>query len=116
MNPNQTHQSVPGAGGIPQQPVSPSPEKKGMRGLLLAVVVVFLVLIAGYFLYKSMGGAPIENNLAPTTGTADTVVVGSQASTIDPNTVQGTSIDLTDIEKDLNATDLNTLSADLNAI
>jgi hypothetical protein len=70
---------------------------------------------------EKMEGGEMMDDKAPTTeGTANTGVGGGDTpelqAAVDTNTVQGTSIDLSDIEKDLNATDLESLVADLNAI
>jgi len=117
MNPENTNQQAginptPGA----QTPLSPAPGEKGL-GKVIALVVIILVLLAGGYFLMQNG----DENVFPVDTVApiveETTVGGTlEASAVDPNTVQGTSIDLTDIEKDLNATDLDALSADLNAI
>ena len=96
--------------------MTPPSAKNGAGGVVVLVVLIIVLLAGGFFLMQSMRKnsmqsdtvAPLVENTVSATAEVET--------TIDPNTVQGTSIDLSDIEKDLNATDLETLSADLNAI
>jgi cbb3-type cytochrome oxidase subunit 3 len=96
--------------------MSPAPTKSGIGGVLVLVALIIVLLAGGFYLMQSMKKDAMESDtvapLAENTATAPAVA----ETTVDPNTVQGTSIDLGDIEKDLNATDLETLSADLNAI
>lgn len=117
MNPENTNQPVgatPTAGV--QTPLSSMPENKGLGKVIALVVIILILLAGGYFLMKSMDESPMPiDTIAPIVEDT-TMEANLEASAVDPNTVQGTSIDLTDIEKDLNTTDLDALSADLNAI
>lgn len=124
MNPDTTNQPSQPAGIPPVQgtpaPMASAPEKGGMGGVIALVIIVLALLAGGYFLMQKMGGdsmmAPevvspvVENTEAPSAPGAE-----SQAA-VDSNTIQGTSIELSDIEKDINTTDLDALTADLNAI
>jgi hypothetical protein len=121
MNPENMNQPAtpigsPSAGGG-QIPMMPQPEKKGVGGVILLVIIILALLAGGYFLMGKMRGdsmmkegVPIDTTSAPMEGSSDT------AANVDPNTVQGTSTELSDIEKDLDTTDFDTLSADLEAI
>jgi flagellar basal body-associated protein FliL len=113
MNPENTNQPV---GTTPQaQPVfQPAPEKKGVAGVVLLVIIILGLLAGGYYLMNSMKASQaIPENVGTSVPTASEPVAQSD---VDPNTVQGTSVSVSDIEKDLNATDLDSMVADLNAI
>lgn len=117
MNPDNQNQATPlppAGAGVP--PVTPPPAKSGVGGVIVLVVLIIVLLAGGFFLMQNMKkDATQSDTVAPLVeDTASAPAVAE--TTVDPNTVQGTSIDLSDIEKDLNATDLDTLSADLNAI
>jgi hypothetical protein len=117
MNPENTNQPM---GAMPNPTPQPMPEKKGVGGVVLLVVIILALLLGGYFLMSNMRKAPaMPDNVgaampAGDGAMGDSSMVGGDA--VDPNTVQGTSINIQDIEKDLNATDLDSLVADLNAI
>ncbi len=125
MNPDNTNQPA----GLPPvtptpSPMMPVPEKHGTGGIIMLVLIVIVLLAGAYFLMNRIGAQPMPMEATMPVGTesmgAPTMVGGdaqvSASAETDPNTVQGTSVDLSEIEKDLNATDLDTISADLNAI
>lgn len=87
----------------------PSAQKKeGGFGSTLAIIVIILILIAGGVYYFTVGISTVD----------DTAVEGDAAADVAALNEQGTSDNLTDIEADLNATDLSGLdnaAADVDA-
>lgn len=120
MNPDTTNQPSQPA-GMPGStaPLSPMPEKKGAAGVIMLVIIVLVLLAGGYFLMQKMNeDSMVAPDIASTVqNTAETgAPATSDQVAVDPNTIQGSGTSLTEIEADLNATDLDSLSADLNAI
>ena len=117
MNPDTTNPPQPMNTPSPAPAPTPAPEKSGMGGVIALVIIVLALLAGGYFLMGKMKTKQLPESIpTATTQTAPTTDSAPEAAAVDPNTIQGTGTDVADIEKDLNATDLDTLSADLNAI
>ncbi len=114
MNPENTNQPT---GTVPpaQPTLQPAPEKKGVAGIILLVVIIIALLAGGYYLMQNMKApSTMPENVGSASPTAPESVTSN--NDVDPNTVQGTSVSVSDIEADLNATDLDSMVADLNAI
>lgn len=81
-------------------------------GPLVGVAIIVIVLIVGgFYFWKTKINVPAPTDQLPTIqsgGEADAVV--NQLQT------QGTSDEINAIEKDLNATDLNTIDSDLGSV
>lgn len=87
-------------------PVPPMPEEKKSTGAIISIIVIVLILAAGAYYFLKQVPAPSEmNTLTPAGTEAD--------QTISALTTQGTSTNLTDIQKDLDATNLSGLDAGL---
>ena len=84
-----------------------TPEEKKSVGATVSVIIIVLVLaLGGYYFLKQI---PTSSDvLTPAETQADSAI--SSLST------QGTSTDLSDIQKDLDATDLSGLDAGLSDI
>lgn len=81
-------------------PEAPKTKKEGGVGSIIAIIVIILILIAGgyyYFTTSITAGLPAEGDGA---AAEDAIAALNE---------QGTSDNLTDIEADLNATDLSGL-------
>lgn len=89
---------------------APSPEK-GPIGAKISIIIVVLVLAFGayYFLRQ----VPVDEGMGDTLLTPAEVQGDSAISNL---SAQGTSTDLGDIQKDLDATDLSGLDAGLGDI
>ena len=89
--------------------VTPSPEK-GPIGAKISIIIVVLILAFGaYYFLKQV---PVEEGL-------DTLLTPSEVQSdaaISNLSAQGTSTELSDIQKDLDATDLSGLDAGLSDI
>ena len=96
---------IPKAETINTAAQTPASEEKGSTGPVISIVVIVLVLAFGAFYFLKQVPLADNSTLTPAEIQADQAI--STLST------QGTSIDLTDIEKDLNATDLSGLDAGL---
>lgn len=88
---------------------TPSPEK-GPVGAKISIIIVVLILAFGayYFLRQ----VPVEEGI----GSLLTPAEVQNDATISNLSAQGTSTDLGDIQKDLDATDLSGLDAGLGDI
>ncbi|MEK7568948.1 MAG: hypothetical protein AAB497_02445 [Patescibacteria group bacterium] len=88
---------------------APSPEK-GPIGAKISIIIVVLILAFGaYYFLKQV---PVEEGL-------DTLLTPSEVQSdaaISNLSAQGTSTELSDIQKDLDATDLSNLDAGLSDI
>lgn len=81
------------------------PEKKS-AGTIISIIIIVLVLAYGAFYFSKQVPLPTGNEeLTPSEIQAD--------QTISSLSKQGTSTDLTDIQKDLEATDFSGLDAGL---
>lgn len=100
MNPNETQMNTPMT--PPQAPQTPSPEHKSLGGLIGIVVIIGILLVGGLYIW----GKTIVENGADTTTDAQTEALNSQSS----------STKASDIEADLNATNLEGLDAELTDI
>ena len=104
---DQTQQNPTGTpGGTPQ-------EEKSMGPLIGSVIIVAIIVIGGIYFWMTRSAE------TPTPALPETAPLG-QTTTPDQETAallnQGTSDNTADIEKDLNATDLNNLDAGMNDI
>jgi hypothetical protein len=98
--------------------MNPMPGKKSM-GPWIGIVIVALVLIAGalYALMDSKRSKVKEQGSAMTLPVYEAAGGGAGAdATISALTAQGTSSDLSDIQQDLEATDLSSLDAGLGDV
>lgn len=84
-------------------------EKKSVGAIVSIIIIVFVLAFGAYYFLKQV---PVESEnesrLVPSETQVDTTI--SNLST------QGTSTELSDIEKDLNATDLTGIDAGLSDI
>lgn len=88
---------------------APSPEK-GPVGVKISIIIVVLILAFGaYYFLKQV---PVEEGF----GSLLTPTEVQNDATISNLSAQGTSTDLGDIQKDLDATDLSGLDAGLGDI
>jgi flagellar basal body-associated protein FliL len=91
---------------------TPMPEEKSSMTSIASIILIVVVLAAGAFYFFKQVPVPTEQtpatNTTPAQEQADATVSGLSA--------QGTSTDLTDIQKDLNATDLSGVDAGLSDI
>ncbi len=87
------------------------PEEKKSIGPAMSIVIIVIVLAIGayYFLNQVPVEEGINALLTPAEMQADTTLSGLSSA-------QGTSTDLADIQKDLDATDLSDLDAGLSGI
>lgn len=86
----------------------PVPEEKKSTGAIISIIVIVLILAAGaYYFLKQV---PLTDNviLTPAETQAD--------ASISALSTQGTSTDLADIQKDLDATNLSGLDAGLSDV
>lgn len=94
---------------------TPMPEEKKPTGAIISIIVIVLVIAVGayYFLRQ----VPIKEEVPSPTPSAPAVSV---EESIDATTAslaaQGTSTDIADIQKDLNATDLSNVGTGLSNI
>lgn len=83
------------------------PAEKKSTGAIISIIIIVLVLAYGAFYFSKQLPSPAENaGLTPSEMQAD--------QTISSLSKQGTSTDLADIQKDLEATDFSGLDAELN--
>ena len=85
------------------------PEEKNSTGSIISIIVIVLVLAFGAYYFMKQVPAVTE------TGTVTSAEMQSD-SVISSLSTQGTSTDLTDIQKDLDATNLSGLDAGLGDI
>ncbi len=123
MNPMNQNPVNPIGGGMPN-PGMPNPMMggnmpTGVKKTSWIALAVFVILTAGfvyyYFFYAWQGGTPETN---PDTQPVRRMMVEEDNATMMLQD-QSASDDLNDIEKDLNATDLNSLdkeTADINSL
>lgn len=88
---------------------TPMPEEKTSTGSIIGIIVIVLVLAFGAYYFFKQVPMPAENEvLSPSEVAGDTSLSGL--------TTQGTSTELGDIQKDLDATNLTGLDAGLSDI
>lgn len=86
-----------------------TPEEKKPLGTMISIVIVVLVIAFGaYYFLKQVPTATENVILTPAEIQAD--------ATISSLSAQGTSTDLSDIQKDLEATDFSNIDAGLSDI
>lgn len=102
--------------GMGSAPMMPAPEEKRSTGALIGIVIIVLILIAGaLYAFMNSKNSPPE----PATMNQDQAMMvkpsleSTTDATISALSSQGGSTDLTDIQKDLNTTDLSGLDAGL---
>lgn len=89
---------------------TPMPEEKKSVGTMISIIIVVLILAFGaYYFLKQV---PVEEGI----GSLLTPAEVQNDATISNLSAQGTSTDLGDIQKDLDATDLSGLDAGLSDI
>lgn len=88
---------------------TPAVEEKSPTGAIISIVVIVLVLAFGaYYFLRQVPAAPGGQVLSPSELTAD--------QTISDLSAQGTSTELSDIQKDLDATDFSNIEVGLSDI
>ncbi len=85
------------------------PEEKKSVGAIISIIVIVLVLAFGAYYFLKQVPAPADN------GTLTSAETQADAS-ITALSTQGTSTEIADIQKDLDATDLSGIDAGLNDI
>lgn len=90
--------------GLPQ-------EEKSMGALIGSIIVIAVIVLGGIYFWVTRSGESTTPTEAPTLGQA---VKPDEATAA--LLVQGTSTEISDIEKDLNATNLNDIDAGMNDI
>lgn len=89
-------------------------EAKGSTGIITSVIVIVLVLGFGAYYFLKQVPATTET---PTTGTTTT---DASKTAVDPTvsalSTQGTSTNINDIQKDLNATDLSNVGSGVSNV
>lgn len=89
-------------GGTPQ-------EEKSVGALIGSIIIIVIIVIGGIYFWATQ-----EKMMPLDTPTQMENMMGDQSTNM--LLEQGTSDELSDIEKDLNATNLNNLDAELNDI
>lgn len=90
-----------------QMPPMPA-EKKSTGPVISIIVIVLVVAFGGYYFLKQVPLSTDSGTLTPAETQAD--------ASISALSTQGTSTELADIQKDLDATDLSGLDAGLSDI
>lgn len=91
--------------------VSGQPEEKGAAGITIGIIIVVLVLVFGaYYFFKQVPviDESVGASLTPKEMAAD--------ETVSALSSQGTSTEISDIQKDLNATDLSNVGTGVSNI
>lgn len=92
---------------------TPMPQEKNQVGPIISIIVIVLVLAFGaYYFLKQV---PVATETATGTGALTPAETQADAS-ISSLSTQGTSTDLADIQKDLDATNLSSIEAGLSDI
>lgn len=86
----------------------PMPEEKKPVGAIISIIVIVLILAFGAYYFMKQVPAGTTDSLTPAETQADQAI--SALST------QGTSTELADIQKDLDATNLTGLDAGLSDV
>jgi len=90
-------------------PVGTPPEEKSVGALIGSIIIVVIIVIGGIYFWASQEPAPL-----PIDPAIDNVLVPDQQTEILLN--QGVSDEISDIEADLNATNLDNLDAEMGDI
>ena len=101
--PSQEEQVVPAAA------TTDSPQEKSSGPLVGIVIIVVLFIIGGYYYWTTQ----VDRG---STQTQESVISPETASIIESLQTQGTTDEISDIEDDLNSTDLENLDAELDDI
>jgi len=102
MEPTQQNQTGTPA-GMPQ-------EEKSVGALIGSIIVVAVIVIGGIYFWMTRSGETPSTETSPL---GQTVPPDQETAAL---LNQGTSDEISDIEKDLNATNLNNLDAGMNDI
>lgn len=90
---------------------TPMPEEKKPTGAIISITVIVLVIVLGAYYFLKQVPLPAEESAGtPASATEQT------DTTVSALSAQGTSTDIVDIQKDLNATNLSGLDAGLNNV
>jgi hypothetical protein len=90
---------------------TPAPEKKQTGSIIGSIIVVIVILIGGLYFWGTTNKTDtIDPTIDPETGEPVQDIIG------DALREQGTADDLDTIESDLNATDINSIDADVESI
>lgn len=87
---------------------TPMPEEKKPAGAIISIIVIVLVIALGAYYFLKQVPLSEEGALTPSETQSDASI--SNLST------QGTSSDIVDIQKDLDATNLNNLDSGLSNV
>ena len=102
----------------PSTPIMPAADasKTGFNAMLVVVILAVIVLIAAGWVMTRDTDMPMENMMAPESGMMmEGGMMMEQDAVTEQMKVQGTSDEVTAIEADLNATNLDSLK-DINQI
>lgn len=90
---------------------TPMPEEKKSTSAVVSIIVIVLVIALGAYYFLKQVPLPAEEPAG-----APASAVEQADATASALSAQGTSTDITDIQKDVNATDLKNLDAGLNNV
>lgn len=121
---NETNQNNPATSSIKEPADSSSetsPQEEGAIGAVIgSVIVVIILIVVGFYLWNTKISTPPVTPPTPVTQNIPTQPETSTAIEEDPATKalgeQSASVDLLDIEKDINTTNLNGLDKEMNDI
>lgn len=105
----------PMAGGYETNPTME--KKSGGTGILIGSIIIILILVLGgaYFFFMRKGGNEIQDTTENTEETANDIANTPDAN-LEKLSTQGTSDSVTDIEKDVDDTNLTGLDTELNSV
>lgn len=119
QNVNAAPSSVPSSAPETSSNANVFDEKSGAGPIIGIIIVVVLLIIGGVYYYMSMqsstGDLKTSTQEQSAAGTAENIATAPDAAT-QALQVQSNSTNVSDIEADLNNTNLNSLSTDLPAL
>lgn len=92
---------------------TPMQEEKKPVGAVIGIIVIVLVIAFGAYYFLKQVPVSMENSTVPPVQKTST---SNADATVSALSSQGTSTDLADIQKDLNASDFSTLDMGLSSV
>ncbi len=113
MEPNQNNAPLNTPPVTPMQSMDPQPERKSV-GPAIGIIIIISVLILGglYFWGQKLATSPTYETPSPSSQDVSPFIQGE--SQVEEVYTQSSSDDVTSIEADLEATQIDTLGSELN--
>lgn len=111
---DQTPAAIPAQDAVVPQPSAPSP-KNNFMNIIMIVLVLAIILLAGFFAYTKISGnkntnSPIVTNTQQLSPTAIISPTSAAATTVEPTL--SASDDIESLQKDINGTDVTSMDQD----